>query len=79
LKHSKRGCKIKDVKRKPSKPKLPKAALEFFKQAGAKGGKKGGSLGGKKAAENMTAGQRRERARKAVAAREAKRKKQAKP
>jgi hypothetical protein len=61
------------MKRKASNPKLPAAVLEFFKEQGAKGGKKGGSLGGKKAAENMTATQRKERAAKAVAAREAKR------
>jgi hypothetical protein len=58
--------------------KLPKAALEFFKEQGAKGGKKGGSLGGKKAAQNMTAAQRKERATKAVAARELKRKRRPK-
>ena len=49
--------------------------LDFFRKQGAKGGKIGGSAGGKKAAETMTAEQRRARALKAVAAREAKRKK----
>jgi hypothetical protein len=62
------------MKPKSSKTKLPRAVLEFFKEQGAKGGKKGGSLGGKKAAQNMTAAQRKQRAEKAVAAREAKRK-----
>ncbi len=52
------------------KKKLPPAVLEYFRQQGAKGGK----IGGKRAAESMTAEQRSERARKAVAAREAKRK-----
>jgi hypothetical protein len=61
------------MKPKPSKTKLPKDVLEFFKEQGAKGGKKGGSLGGKKASQNMTAAQRKERAKNAVAAREAKR------
>jgi hypothetical protein len=66
------------MKRTPSKVKLSKAALEFFKEQGAKGGKKGGSLGGKKAAQNMTATQRKERAAKAVAPREAKRRRRPK-
>jgi hypothetical protein len=65
------------MKRRLSKTKLPAAVLEFFKKQGAKGGKKGGSVGGKKAAANMTAAQRKNRATKAVAAREAKRKRQA--
>lgn len=50
--------------------KLPESARKFFAAAGAKGGK----IGGKVAAANMTAAQRSERARKAVAAREARRK-----
>jgi len=58
-----------------ARKRLPAEALEYFRQQGAKGGKKGGSAGGKKAAESMTAEQRRARALKAVAAREAKRKK----
>ena len=62
------------MKRRSTKPKLPAAVLAFFKEQGAKGGRKGGSLGGKKAAENMTAAQRKQRAVNAVAAREAKRK-----
>jgi hypothetical protein len=41
---------------------------------GAKGGKKGGSAGGKTAAANMTAKERKARAKNAVAVREAKRK-----
>jgi len=65
--------------RRRSKAKLPPAVLTFFKEQGAKGGKKGGSLGGKKAAQNMTAAERKERAAKAVAAREAKRKPRSKP
>jgi hypothetical protein len=56
-----------------AKKKLPPDVLEFFRKQGAKGGKLGGSAGGKKAAASMTAKQRTERARKAVAAREAKR------
>ena len=64
-------------RRSSNKMKLPKAVLEFFKEQGAKGGKKGGSLGGRKAAQNMNAAQRRERAAKAVAARETKRRRQA--
>jgi hypothetical protein len=50
--------------------RLPPAIREFFKKQGAKGGK----IGGKRSLETMTAEQRSERARKAVAAREAKRK-----
>jgi hypothetical protein len=46
--------------------KIPKQALRYFKLTG--------SMGGRKAAANMTKEQRIERARKAVAAREAKRK-----
>jgi hypothetical protein len=53
-----------------AKKKLPPDVLEFFRKQGSKGGK----IGGKKAAESMTPEQRSERARKAVAAREAKRK-----
>ena len=63
-------------KRRSSKIKLPAAVLEFFKKQGAKGGKKGGSLGGKTAAANLTTAQRKERAANAVAAREAKRRRQ---
>jgi hypothetical protein len=51
------------------KKKLPSEVLEYFRQQGAKGGR----IGGKKAAASMTPEQRSERARKAVAAREAKR------
>jgi hypothetical protein len=54
--------------------KLPLEVLEYFRKQGAKGGKLGGSVGGKKAADSMTPEQRSERARKAVAAREVKRK-----
>jgi hypothetical protein len=50
--------------------KLPPEVLEFFRKQGAKGGK----IGGKRSLETMTPEQRSERARKAVAAREAKRK-----
>jgi hypothetical protein len=46
--------------------KIPKSALRYFQMAG--------SMGGRKAAKNMTEEQRIERARKAVAAREARRK-----
>jgi hypothetical protein len=49
--------------------KMPKRLREYFQECGRQGGK----LGGKIAAENMTAEQRRERALKAVQAREAKR------
>lgn len=48
--------------------KIPKAARKYFELTG--------SMGGHKAAANMTKEQRIERARKAVAAREAKRKRQ---
>jgi hypothetical protein len=51
------------------KDKLPPEALEFFKKQGAKGGRMGGS----KAWENLTPEERSARAKKAVAAREAKR------
>ena len=51
--------------------KLPPEVLEFFRRQGAKGGR----IGGKRSLETMTPEQRSERARKAVAAREAKRKK----
>jgi hypothetical protein len=50
--------------------RLPPEVREFFKKQGAKGGK----IGGKRSLETMTPEQRSERARKAVAAREAKRK-----
>ena len=49
--------------------KLPPEVLEYFRKQGAKGGK----IGGKRSLETMTPAQRSERARKAVAAREAKR------
>jgi hypothetical protein len=49
--------------------KLPPEVLEFFRKQGAKGGK----IGGKRSLETMTPKERSERARKAVAAREAKR------
>jgi hypothetical protein len=49
--------------------RLPPEILEFFKRQGAKGGK----IGGKRSLETMTPEQRSERARKAVAAREARR------
>jgi hypothetical protein len=51
------------------KDKLSPEALEFFKKQGAKGGR----LGGSKAWENLTAEERSARAKRAVAAREAKR------
>ncbi len=50
--------------------KLPPEVLDFFRKQGAKGGK----IGGKRSLETMTPKERSERARKAVAAREAKRK-----
>jgi hypothetical protein len=53
--------------------KLPTEVLEWFRKEGAKGGAIGGSKGGKTAAANMTPEQRVERAKRAVAAREAKR------
>ena len=49
--------------------KLPPDVLEYFRQKGAEGGR----IGGKRSLETMTPEQRSERARKAVAAREAKR------
>ncbi len=57
-----------------ARKKLPPNVLEFFRKQGSIGGRLGGSIGGKKAAEAMTPEERSERARKAVAAREAKRK-----
>ena len=51
--------------------KLPPEVLEYFRRQGAKGGR----IGGKRSLETMTPEQRSERARKAVAAREAKRRK----
>jgi hypothetical protein len=53
--------------------KLPADVLEWFLKQGAEGGAIGGSNGGKAAASNMTSKQRIARAKKAVAAREAKR------
>jgi len=53
--------------------KIPADVLEWFRKQGAKGGAIGGSKGGKMAAANMTPEQRIARAKKAVAAREAKR------
>lgn len=55
---------------KPYSPEVPSGVLEFFKKQGARGGKKGWSNAWKK----LTPEQRTERAKKAVAAREAKRK-----
>jgi hypothetical protein len=52
------------------KKKLPPDVLEYFRRQGAKGG----AVGGRIAAENMTPVERSDRARKAVAARELKRK-----
>jgi hypothetical protein len=51
------------------KQKLPPEVLEYFKKQGSKGGK----LGGSKAWANVSPEERSERAKKAVAAREAKR------
>ena len=48
--------------------KLPADLLARFRAFGREGGKLGGSAGGKKAAANMTAKQRRDRAKKASAA-----------
>jgi hypothetical protein len=53
--------------------RIPADVLEWFRKQGAKGGAIGGSKGGKIAAANMTAAQRIARAKRAVAAREAKR------
>jgi hypothetical protein len=50
--------------------KLPAAVREYFSEQG----KKGGKIGGKRSLETMTPEERSERARKAVQAREAKRK-----
>jgi len=52
-----------------SKKKIPPEVLEYFRKQGARGGR----IGGKRSLETMTPEQRSERARKAVAAREAKR------
>lgn len=52
---------------------LPAEVLEYFRKEGAKGGRIGGKIGGKRSLETMTPEQRSERARKAVAAREARR------
>lgn len=49
--------------------KLPEEVLEFFRKQGSRGGK----IGGKRSLETMTPEQRTERAKLAVAAREAKR------
>lgn len=57
-----------------NKKKLPPEVLEYFRQQGAKGGK----LGGSKAWANLTPEERSARAKKAVAAREAKRAKKKK-
>lgn len=59
---------------KAKKPTLPPEALEFFREQGRIGGSLGGSLGGKRSLETMTPEERSARAKKAVAAREAKRK-----
>jgi hypothetical protein len=56
-----------------TRKKIPADVLEWFRKQGAKGGAIGGSKGGKTAAANMTSEQRIARAKKAVAAREAKR------
>jgi hypothetical protein len=53
--------------------KMTEQLRRYFAEIGHKGGKAGGSKGGKAAAERMTGEQRRERALKAVQAREAKR------
>lgn len=60
-----------------ARKKLPPEILEYFRKEGVKGGR----IGGKVAAANMTAKERSERARKAVQARERKRRaaKRAKP
>jgi hypothetical protein len=52
------------------KKKLPPDILEFFREQGAKGGK----IGGKRSLETMTPEARTARAKKAVAARKAKKK-----
>jgi len=58
-----------------AKKKLPPEVLEYFRRMGAKGGKIGGRIGGKRSLETMTPEERSARASKAVAAREAKRRK----
>lgn len=65
--------------RRMAKMKLPEDVLKLFRKHGARGGKIGGSAGGKKAAAGMTQAQRTERAKKAVAAREAKRNREKRP
>lgn len=54
--------------------KLPPEVLDYFRKQGAKGGKLGGKRGGAARAESLTPERRIEIAKKAVAAREAKRK-----
>ena len=56
-----------------AKKKVPADVSEYLAQIGSKGGK----VGGKRSLETMTPEQRTERAKKAVAAREAKRQKAA--
>jgi hypothetical protein len=62
-----------------SSKRIPAEVLEWFREQGAKGGKKGGSKGGKAAAASLTSEERVARAKKAVAAREAKRKSRKQP
>jgi hypothetical protein len=70
-----------------AKKKLPPDVLDYFKKEGRRGGKKAAasltpeerSARAKKAALALPPAERSERARKAVAAREAKRRRQAKP
>jgi len=70
-----------------AKKKLPPAILDFFRKAGSRGGKKAAQsltpeqrkARAKKASLSLSPPERSERARMAVAAREAKRKRPAKP
>ena len=54
-------------------PPLPPEILQFFRDAGARGGKIGGKIGAAIVNGKLSPGERSEKARKAVAAREAKR------
>jgi hypothetical protein len=56
-----------------AKAKLPPEVLEYFRRQGARGGRLGGRAGGLASAASLTPEERVARAKKAVAARERKR------
>jgi len=62
-------------RRKSLVVKLNAATMRFFREQGAKGGRLGGRDGGKKRWEGVSAEDRKAHAKRAVAAREAKRRK----